>query len=184
MDEKSHSHHDLIVFVRIVWQCVDDKVEETLMWTIRHDLRQLERPMGTYIQIYMNQKLDYEAWKMRCWGRGKWPNRFAGITDHECMRGGGDQVDRGHDGTRTPSDGRREVRSHIATKTAGTVGRVNHGSQGGGAAVGRGERWMGLGRESLVAMWLARGAVSDTRTRGLFAGPQIHPKFQAGNAGK
>jgi hypothetical protein len=69
-------------------------------------------------------------------------------------------------------------------KSASTVRRIDRGSQGSGAAVGRGERWMGLGRASLAVVWLAIGPDPDTKTRGLFTGPQIHPKLLAGDAEK
>jgi hypothetical protein len=115
-------------------------VEEKLILTIQHDLRQLERPMGTSIHIYMHQKSGLHGLKITLSGARKIAKRVLGITDHRHVRGGGDQLYRGHYDAKTPFDGQREVRSCIATKTIGTVGRV-----GCGAAKVAMQRWGGEG---------------------------------------
>jgi hypothetical protein len=158
--------------------------EEKLVWTIRHDIQQSEH-MENYIHIYAPKKVDH--------GRGNYlvggtTNGRKGVRVCVWGGGGGEPWARtrwwpqgGHDETKTPSDGRREVWSHIAAKMVITSGGVDHDIQDGSVAAGKEREANIVGKVGLTTMWLATGSDPDTRTqgltRGLYVAPQIQPKF-------
>jgi hypothetical protein len=152
MDEVSHDHYDLTVIVIIVRQCVDDMVEEKLVRTMRHDLRQLEHPMSNHF-IYIHQKkwtTGPANYIIRCAANGR---KGCERKDHMRIRGGGDWLKGSHRGAKTPDDGCQEVRARITAKRsklrrasiAKGVGTAEEGAQG---------EWLRFG--CYVAGWRAR----------------------------
>jgi hypothetical protein len=71
----------------------------------------------------------------------------------------------GHDETKTPSDSRRDVWSHIAVKMVVTGGGVDHDIQDDSVAAGKEREANRVGKAGLATMWLARGPDPDTRTQ-------------------